>query len=403
MSIKKSLEQKYPLISMKRNCPVCQNTKGLTLGNLKFSLFDDDKLSRYFDVVSCDLCGLVFLDTSSTQEDYNQFYARSFYSTSFLFRNIPHEEQRYFDETVRIIHEIIPDKTVKLFDIGCGIGSLLKSFNKQGYINLYAVDPAISCIEELKKFDYIKSDVGNLAHLPFSDTQADLIILSHIIEHIIDLPTVMQNLHHKLSDDGFLYVEVPDATRYEVFNPSSPLRFFYFQHVIHFSEILLSNLMVRFGFKKIQCGKRDRVDSGFIMPCLWGVYKKCTPDFDAIQSNYDLGNQISKWFDDYAFDTDGVLGELVKNQTPVYIWGIGIHTQMMLAMSPLGRCNIKYMIDKDDRIQNKTIDGRKIYPIDKLLEATENDTVIIGPITHGEAMKNYLINDIGFKGKVMQL
>ena len=213
----------------------------------------------------------------------------------------------------------------------------------------------------------------------------------------------MVNLQNKLSEHGLVYIEVPDAARYHVFNPLSPLRFFYFQHVIHFSEPHLRNLLSANGFIEVSGGKRDRVDSGFIMPCLWGIYRYQQIDSGKIHPDFELALQIGQWFDENVLDPIGTLAKLAKNQTPVYLWGIGIHTLMMLAMSPLGQCNIKFLLDKDERIQSKTLNGEKIYPIDKLNEATTHDAVVIGPTTHGQAMQKYLLEKVEFTGQIISL
>ena len=74
---------------------------------------------------------------------------------------------------------------------------------------------------------------------------------------------------------------------------------------------------------------------------------------------------------------------------------------MMLAMSPLGDCNIKCFVDKDERIQEKTIDGKRIYPLDVLYNATEKDAVVIGAPTYSQKMYEYLIKQVSFKGRVI--
>lgn len=403
MKTEEIVKQKYPSRMLKRPCPVCQSTKGIGIGKLKYAHFDDAQLQHEFDVVACDTCGFVFLDTASTQADYDLFYQESFYSTAFLVRQIPPEEQQYFEDTVELLADVIPDKRKKIFDIGCGVGALLKAFHHHGYEELYAVDPSISCINEMKKLDFIHSEIGFVTEIPFPKIKAEFITLAHIIEHIIDIRSVMQSLSQKLAGDGLIYIEVPDATRYQEFNPSSPLRFFYFQHVIHFSAPHLRNLLAAHGFNEVRSGKRDRVDSGFVMPCLWGVYRNQSAEPDAIQPDFELALQIGKWFDDYIFDPSGILTELAQKQTPIYLWGVGIHTQMMLAMSPLGKCNIKYLVDKDERVQSKTIAGNKIHSIDKLREASSGEVVIIGPITHGQAMRRYLLEEIGFTGQTINL
>jgi FlaA1/EpsC-like NDP-sugar epimerase len=80
---------------------------------------------------------------------------------------------------------------------------------------------------------------------------------------------------------------------------------------------------------------------------------------------------------------------------------MGIHTQLMLAMSRLGQGNITCFIDKDEKVIGEKIRGKKICSPDALYNATEKDVVVIGAPTHAETMRKYLIEQIGFKGKVV--
>jgi len=221
------------------------------------------------------------------------------------------------------------------------------------------------------------------------------------MEHVINLPAALQHIYNKLSEGGLVYIEVPDATRYDTFKSTSPLRFFYFQHIIHFDLSHLRNLMKTYGYQEVKSGHRVRIEGELLMPCVWGIFRKDDSLSAVINPNFHLARQIQNWFNNSSLDKDNLLANLASSNTPVYIWGIGIHTQMMLAMSPLGYCNIKYFVDKDEKIQNKTIAGKKIYSPEVLYNATKLDTVIIGAPTHSKEMFQFLMKEIGFKGKVI--
>lgn len=383
-----------------RNCPVCQTEYGMVLGCLKYVLFDENPLANTFDVVCCIKCGFVFCDTPSSQDDYDRFYEKYFYSSAYVNREFGTDEKRYIIQTLDILSPYITNKNVYIFDIGCGIGLLLETLYTLGYKNLYGIDPSFSCIN-LLKHKGIQAKIGSVSSIPFDDIRADIIILSHVIEHVIDLPLALQNIDSKLSEDGLIYVEVPDAIRYGTFDSISPLRFFYLQHVIHFSQSHLCNLFVNNGYHKVKSGCNLRVEGELLMPCTWGIFRKDNIQSEVIKSDFHLAYQIKTWFDNRSLDNNNILTNLASNNTQVYIWGIGIHTQMMLAMSPLRYCNIKCFVDNDERNHGKTINGKKILPVDVLYNATELDTVVIGAPTHSKKMYRQLIDQICFKGQVI--
>jgi len=394
---------------LKRNCPICQTEYGSVLGCLKYTLFDESYLNDTFNVVCCNKCGFVFYDTTSSQNDYDCYYENSFYSSTYINRKIDFNEMKYVTQTLNNLSQYIINKNISIFDIGCGTGLLLKKLNTLGYKNLYGIDPSLSCVNLLNKNKKIQTKIGSLSNIPFNNIKADVIILSHIIEHVIDLQLAFKNINDKISDNGLIYVEVPNTLNYNISN--SPIRFFYPQHVNHFDVFSLNNLFENNGYIKIKNGCHLRIEGDLSMPCIWGIYRKDNSlntnnifNIKNMSSNFNLTQKIKKWFNNISFstlDNDNILINLANSNKSVYIWGIGIHTQMMLSMSPLKNCNIKCFVDSDKRNHKKTIKDKKIYPIDILYNATEHDTVFIGAPTHNEVMYNELVNKIKFKGNII--
>lgn len=399
--IEKLPEQFSRIKRLNRHCPVCQTEYGAILGDLKYALFDESPLANVFNVVCCTKCGFVSCDTPSSQDDYDHFYEEYFYSSAYIDRNFDDNETEYVIRTLDILSPYLADKNVSIFDIGCSTGVLLKTLYKLDYNNLYGVDPSSSCINMLNNHKGIHTKTGSVSNIPFDNIKADVIILSHIVEHIIDLPLALQSIGNKLSKEGLVYVEVPDTTRYDMFDNISPLRFFYLQHVIHFDQYHLSNLFLSNGYQKVKGGQNLRIEGKLSMPCVWGIFRKDGTHSGVIRPNFHLAYNIKTWFDNISLDNDNILADMASRNTPIYIWGIGIHTHMMLAMSPLRDCNIKCFVDNDKRNHGKTISGKRIYPVDTLYDATEQDVVFIGAPTHSQKMYEYLTKQICFKGKVI--
>ncbi len=382
-------------------CPVCRTEEGAILGRLKYVLFDGSPIADTYNVVCCVQCGFVFCDVPSSQDDYDQFYKQYFYSSAYLKREVSAEEKRYLDQTLNILSPYLTDKDASVFDIGCGTGNLLERLHTLGYKNLYGVDPSPSCVNLVNKYQGIKAEIGSLASVPFNGILADVIILSHIMEHVVELPVAFQGINNKLSEAGLVYVEVPDATGYGSFEDISPIRYFYPQHIIHFDENHLSNLFTANRYQQVADGHHTRVEGELRMPCVWGIFRKDATGSGVIKPDFQLARQIKTWFGNVSLDKDDVLANLASSKIPVYVWGIGIHVQMMLGMSPLGDCNIKYFVDKDERTQQKTINGNRIYPLEVLNKASEREAVVIGAPAHSEGMYHYLIEQAGFRGQVI--
>ena len=179
------------------------------------------------------------------------------------------------------------------------------------------------------------------------------------------------------------------------------MRYFYFQHVVHFDRFHLSNLFREHGFEEVKGGRHIRVEGELSMPCVWGIFRKDENRSAAFEPCFDLALQIKAWFDNISLDQDNVLANLASSNAHVYVWGIGIHTQMLLAMSPLADCNIKCFVDKDERLVGKSIGGRRIEPLSALDSASDRDVIVIGAPTHSEKMHEYLVEETGFRGSVV--
>ncbi len=382
-------------------CSVCQTKEGAVLGGLQYALFDDSPLANTFDVVCCAQCGFVFCDSPSSQDDYDSFYEKSFYSTAYLDREITEDEKKYVALISAVLSRYLDDKNARIFDIGCGTARLLASLSAAGYQNLYGIDPSASCVDLLNRHKGIQAAIGSLTRLPFNHVSADLIIVSHIMEHVIDLPVALQNIDDKLSKEGLVYVEVPDASKYGDMKGFSPLRFFYLQHVIHFDQSQLCNLFLSQGYQAIEVGHHIRIEGELLMPCVWGIFRKNNVRSVAVEPNFSLARQIKTWFHSASLDEAHLFADLAASDAPVYVWGMGTHIQMLLAMSPLKNCNIKCLIDQDERTVGKTIQGKKVDALDLLFEATEKEVVVIAAPTHSEKMYDYLINTVGFTGRVI--
>ena len=139
------------------------------------------------------------------------------------------------------------------------------------------------------------------------------------------------------------------------------------------------------------------------MPCIWAVFKKGYSPQGGIVPDFTLARKIKDWFDHTSLDPQGQFARLAISQSPVYVWGIGIHAQMMLAMSPLRECNIKALVDKNEDLQGKTIRGRRIVSLDALKEASQDEVVVIAAVVHRDAMYKYLTEELKFKGQIITL
>ncbi|MFA5216262.1 class I SAM-dependent methyltransferase [Sulfuricurvum sp.] len=131
----------------------------------------------------------------------------------FEYRNISEENYKEANLPLWIQYEI-KEKNVHILDYGCGFGQNLIALENAGFINIYGVDIEKSamnfCIN--KGLNVKELDISNLKN-PFL-IKFDIIILSHIIEHIpknevINTLIIIKN--EFLEKRGKLLISVPNA------------------------------------------------------------------------------------------------------------------------------------------------------------------------------------------------
>ena len=106
------------------------------------------------------------------------------------------------------ILKYVPNKKLKILDLGCGTGFVSQAIKNMGY--------SVDCLDiflEAIKF-CMKRNAGddyyivNLYSMPFIE-QYDLICAFDVIEHIDDDCKVFKNIHSALKKDGQLLITVP--------------------------------------------------------------------------------------------------------------------------------------------------------------------------------------------------
>lgn len=232
---------------------------------------------------------------------------------------------------------------------------------------------------------------------------------SHVLEHIVDLESTLYKLKRKLKRNEKIYIEVPDAYCYQNEN-RNPLRYFYISHINHFDIFHLKNLFFSNNFEEVESGNCIHKEGNLKIPSIWGIYSRVDSKTDekiSISHNFSLANKIRSWFNDNNInnlDNDNILTDLASSDKVIYIWGIGIHTQMMLGMSPLKECLHRiYFIDSDKIVQKKTIANKFIHNTDILKNATKQDVVVIGAPKHIKEIYHQLIKQYQFKGEVITI
>jgi len=119
--------------------------------------------------------------------------------------------KRFYNKIYQQIEGFINKKKgVKVLDIGCAYGFMLKRFPP--HFKKYGLDVSKHAIDiARKRHPEIQFKVGEVEKkLPYSAHFFDVIIMNDVIEHLKDPEKALKNIYAVLKKGGILYITTPN-------------------------------------------------------------------------------------------------------------------------------------------------------------------------------------------------
>jgi SAM-dependent methyltransferase len=354
---------------------------------------DQHPLSKGYEVVCCSRCGVGFADTSATQAEYDHFYA---------------EESKYADpktstgsgcsksdlarlrETAKCIEKFTSGHDGMIVDIGCAGGGLLKELKKLGFRNLKGIDPSAACVRQARQLTGLEIIEGSFPALGSWKELATGIILSHVLEHVRDFQEVFKAADQYLKQDGWLYVEVPDASRYAECL-AAPYQDFNTEHINHFTFLSLDNLLGLRGYEIIKFGQKTfEVSPSVNYPAVYCFARKHLKNHTIVPDK-----KLKTQLQEYVSKSEELMELLRKSLsktfakiTKVVIWGTGQLTLKLLLEPIFQGVEIVAFVDSNPAQQGRKKMGKpvlspdelKAYPFPVLVSSLVNEDSIMETI-----------------------
>lgn len=278
------------------NCELC-NSEDLLL------LFNNDRNDINQKTNYCNECGFMFLNPRLKHEYATFFYASENYRIlvegensknhkqelyqgviSKLKRRKPHVLKKpdfnkyYLELYLDFIYSEINDFETVL-DVGCGYGEKLKDFTFLGK-KVEGIDPSNSLVQGHIKSG-LNSKVGQLKNVK---KKYDLVILSHVFEHLDNLTesvNILSNITNK-----YLFIEVPGNIK-----RLQPIQI---DHNYYFSLNTLNHFILNNQFELIRMNSVG--DNDYILAIYKKINKKNTFYFDKKEEKKLLKNILIKYY-----------------------------------------------------------------------------------------------------------
>lgn len=229
-----------------RPCVVCQQEQFVAIAFR-------DRYALPVTTQICRTCGLVQANPVMREQDYVDFYTRH-YRALYTGADVPIEE--FFREQQRrgrtlwqFLSRAVPLGTgARVLEVGCGAGGILDAFRE-------GVAVAIGLDVDSRYLAYGKSRGLDLRSGQLQDIHAgmsfDLVIYSHVLEHVVDIANELARVREKLSPGGALLIEVPGVYSIPAQYGGNGLKYLQNAHLYYFTRRSLTNLLTRQGFRLV--------------------------------------------------------------------------------------------------------------------------------------------------------
>lgn len=194
--------------------------------------------NKDFTLDFCNDCKFIYQDITKPQ---GYLYDKNFFNRIDILTKINYLFWRKKIKNIK--HNFFKNKDIKILDYGCGNGELVKFLSKN--YSIVGYDP----YGNFKKND---KNLSNNINEIFNN-KYDLIILSHILEHIVNFDDEFKNINNLLNKNGLILFEIPTLNCFEFkiyknyfFHLDLP------RHVNFFNKKNIELIFNKYLFKKIE-------------------------------------------------------------------------------------------------------------------------------------------------------
>ncbi|WP_257110071.1 class I SAM-dependent methyltransferase [Aliarcobacter trophiarum] len=270
-----------------------------------------DRFGLPFGSLICRDCGLVMTNPRMSQESLSYYYDKYYHPLNYGEEHLENQVALFEDgqgkKIFTIIKDFLPKKEkISVLEIGAGTGNVLSEFKEEAkkeniIVEELGTEYNNNCINKCKEKS-INTIFGNIQTVIGLNKKFDLIILSHVFEHFIDLNKELDDLKQLMVDKTLLYVEVPGlfVIHEKDYYNNSFLGYHIHAHMFNFNKDSLNNLMHMSGF-----------ESKFINEKVESVYSLKHNINGSIQNNF-IKNSYSKVLNYLELLSEGILTNFYK-------------------------------------------------------------------------------------------
>lgn len=231
------------------DCVICESKDSEDVANR-------DRYGLKYSVKICKNCGLLYTSPRMNQVSFNEFYELEYRKLYLGAENpFPGYFKQQYNRGEAIFNyldaiDILNSSEQEVLEIGCSSGGILSYFKEKGF-NTIGVDLDKDYVNYGREKYGLNLIHGTIHDLP-DDYKPDIIIYSHVLEHILDLDFELATISKIMKPSTKIYIEVPGIKNIHQAYRCDILLYFQNAHTIHFSLTSLKNLMSKYGFELLK-------------------------------------------------------------------------------------------------------------------------------------------------------
>ena len=382
-----------------RSCICCGDSLGQTLALEIFSIAGLGETQMNLKI--CDSCGCVIQDPVASPDVMEYYYKNLSNYTNISRGGAPATTSvEAKSRQISIIQDHI--RPGSMYEVGCATGYVLSELKKIGW-SVAGCDPSASAAIVALDLYNIEIQTGLFDDIEIAKESTDLVLISHVLEHIYQPVDFLKKANRMLSEEGYLLVEVPCLTNPESWGNG----YFTFEHINIFSKNSLVNCIIQTGFQPEHIEVNVR---GMPYPVITVLAKKVRNPEHSIYEKDDPV-EVRKLIDVYLKSNDSDwqrINQLLESELQgfekIVVWGGGVHTSQLLHnTSAIKHSNVIAIVDRD--IQKH---GMKVCDIE-IVDCTSvdfNDTtiaVVISSKASEYEINSFLLSELKAKSKIISL
>lgn len=364
-----------------RSCPICGSNGFLFIAEMHFALFDDLDIPGDLQLVECQKCHFIYNNFEIGESDFARYYTANDHYLASKTGGSGGYSDKDAKRYARIFKQITPyinNARPAFLDFGCGKGGMLKWLKHNTDAKLIGVEANASCRS------FVAGDLAVPVYSNITEVteKVDVVILSHVLEHIFYPLVLIDELRLKNDNETIYYIEVPSAESY--LQKEIKWQELYFEHINHFSAVALNNMVVTKGFKVLDKGKMPFYHCEESTPeCLYLLAKTGGGEID--------NNLFTCYGAEIEIKPAGkIISRVLENNDSVSIWGISQYTQLVLGSYPELAGKLKFLFDSSPAKIGRKINGVELIHPENLSLLDKGDILLIPDSLYAYEMKQYI-------------